>query len=392
MGNRRVRLRKRIKNGGARQHPWIYGTEIAEKSRDVADGDVVDVFDDGKRFVGRGIFNSKSKITVRILTCEDEEIDKKFFAKRFFDAIEYRKKFAGGWECYRLIHSEADCLPGLIVDVYGRYAVVQVLTLGMEKLKNIVAEVIIEILNPDGIRERSDASVRRIEGMEEINEKIYGEVPDFINAEEDGITYRIDITDGHKTGFYLDQRENRVNIRKYAKDARALDCFSYTGGFGLNCALGGAGQVVGYDVSAGIVETANHNAESNRMGGICSYRTGNAFDVLKEYDAKGERFGLIILDPPSFTKSKNRVRDALRGYKEINLRAMKILEPFGILATASCSYHISDELFLNTLREASSDAKRDVKLIEYATQSKDHPVCLHIPETKYLKFAVLEVE
>jgi len=373
-------------------HPWIYAGQVARLRGELADGDPVDVEDWRGRFLGRGLVNRKSQIVVRLFTRQQEELDETFFREHLRQAVEYRRKIVGGTNAYRLVYSEGDFLPGLIVDRYADILVIQTLTVGMDQRKAMIARILQAMLAPQGIYERNDVKVRELEGLPQAKGLLVGEVPRFVEIEEHGVRYRVDVHEGQKTGFFLDQRENRARLADYVQGARVLDAFCYSGGFGIAAAKSGAADVIGIDVSEDAVKLGEENAALNGVSERVRFEVANAFDRLKELDIAGERFDVVILDPPAFAKSKDALPGALRGYKEINLRAMKILRPGGVLITCSCSHHMSEELFRETLLEAAVDARRHARLLEIRTQDRDHPILLAASETQYLKCFVVEVK
>ncbi len=377
-----------------RGHPWVYKTEIAEVEGEFASGDVVDVLDHRGRFLGRGYANPASLITVRLLTRRmNEEIDRAFWRRRVEAALAYRRKVLRDAEtdAYRLLFAEADGVPGFTADVFGDQVVVQALTLGSERFKGVLVDLIAELLAPRGIYERSDAPARLKEGLEPRSGPLRGSPKSPVVIREGDLRFLVDTAGGQKTGFFLDQRENRRALRKYAKGARVLDCFCYTGGFALHAARAGARSVLGIDISAEAVEFARENARLNGLEGVCTFEAANAFDALRELERSGEKFDLVILDPPAFVKSRRALEGALRGYKEINLRALKLLAPGGILVTCSCSYHLPEELFLEVLLAAATDAGRTLRVVERRGQAPDHPWLLGYEESRYLKCFFLEV-
>jgi len=371
-------------------HPWIYRSDIERTEGSFEPGDIVDVYSSKNRFLGRGYMNPRSQITIRILTTEDEEINDDFWFGRIKAAWEYRKRVADVNSC-RVIFAESDFLPALIVDKFGDILVMQTLSLGIDRYKYKFVEMLNEIIKPAGIYERNDVSVRNLEGLEMQKGYLYGNFDTKVLMVENGIKFEVDVENGQKTGYFLDQKENRAAIRPFVKDAKVLDCFCHTGAFALHAAHYGAKDVLGIDISEHAVQFASENAALNGLQGNCRFQTANTFDMLREYYDRGERFDTIILDPPAFTKSKNAVEGAVRGYKEINLRAMKIINSGGFLITCSCSYHVDPEMFMDVVHSAAIDAKRKVRLVEYRSQAKDHPILLASPETEYLKCAILQI-
>lgn len=374
-------------------HPWVYQTEIDRVEGTFRGGEIVDVLDYRGRFLGRGYINPRSTIAVRILTRRKEEIDREFFQRRILAAWEFRRKLLleGASDSCRVIFGEADFLPGLIVDKFADYLVVQTLTLGIDRWKDVIVDVLDEIIRPKGIYERNDVSVRELEGLEQRTGLLKGEFEPRVVISENGLRLYVDVANGQKTGYFLDQRENRAAIKNFVRGARVLDCFCYTGSFALHAAMYGAATVEGIDFSEAAVEMAKANASLNGLADRCSFRVGNAFDELRALDRAGATFDVVILDPPAFTKSKAALEGAIRGYKEINLRAMRILRPGGFLITCSCSYHLTEDLFLAVVREAARDAKRTLRLVELRRQAKDHPILLGYDESYYLKCLILQV-
>jgi len=384
-------LKKRKEDRILFGHPWIFQGEVAKVEGNFSDGDSVNVKDSKGNFVGQGFINGKSQILVRIISREKEKIDKVFFHKRIKTAIDYRKPFSTDTSAQRIIFSEADFLPGLIVDLYNSSAVIQTLTLGMDQRKAMIVGILNELLHPTVIFERNDAPVREKEGLPRQKGILSGSLGEKEICTVDGIKYYVDIAEGHKTGIYLDQRENYLKLAKIVSGKTVLDCFSYTGGFSLHSAMYGAKNVLGIDVSGSAIESAKKNAELNKVTGQCSWQAADVFTLLGDKAKQKDLHDIVILDPPSFTRSKNAIEPALRGYKEINLKAMKIINTGGFLLTFSCSHHINKELFLDVILSAASDAKRTIRLTDYCSQSKDHPIIPAIPETEYLKGFVLQI-
>jgi 23S rRNA (cytosine1962-C5)-methyltransferase len=371
-------------------HPWVYQNEIEHTDPYISNGEIVDVYNFKDRFIGRAYYNAQSQITARILTRKEEQINTDFFSRRLLQAKRQREAY-GYTHNYRLIFGEADHLPGLVIDKFGDYYVVQILTLGMEQWKKNITEILINQFRAKGIYERNDVPVRTLEGLTEQQGFLSDPFDTHIEIEEQGVRFQFDLTEGQKTGFFLDQKENREELKAISKGAHVLDCFTYTGSFALFAAYYGAASVTAYDVSARAIERAVENATRNQLS-QCTFTCANAFDVLPEKIKSGERYDMVILDPPAFTKSRKNIQSAIRGYKEINLRGIKLLKPGGFLMTFSCSHFMSDELFYETLCEAAYDSGRTLKRIKYLQQSKDHPVVLGIPETQYLKGYLLLVE
>lgn len=379
---------KRILNG----HPWIYKNEIDHIEGEYLPGNIIDIYDFKRNFIGRGYINLKSMITIRILTRKiDEKIDEEFFRKRISQAWNYRKLIMYDTNSCRVIFGEADFLPALIVDKFGDYLVIQTLSLGIDRYKNVIVDVLKEIIKPRGIYERNDVNVRKLEGLAQIKGFLYGKFNTIQQFEENGIKFFVDIENGQKTGYFLDQKENRAAIKKYVKNKDVLDCFSHTGSFSVHALHYGAKSVEIVDISKEALEFARKNVELNGYLGRCHFICENAFNLLKKHDENNEKFDVVILDPPAFTKSKDTVKDAIKGYKEINLRAMKIIRPGGFLITCSCSQHIHPDAFLNIIKDAAKDTRKTIRLVEQRTQSKDHPILLASEETQYLKCLILQV-
>ena len=366
-------------------HLWVYRSDV--RTVNAEPGAVVRVTDDRGRFQGRAFYSDKSQIAVRLLTRDDEPVDRAFFAGRLRRAIKYRETVVDDTDSSRLVYSEGDLLPSLIVDRYGDYLVVQTLSQATERNKNLFVELLIELLSPKGILERNDPKVRLLEGLVQRVGTLHGEVPPEILVKENGITFAYDLLKGQKTGSFLDQRENHRAARRYAS-GEVLDCFSYQGGFALTIA-DRCEHVEGVEMAPAAVAAAKRNQHLNSTRNV-NFREGNTFDILKEYDEAGRQFQMVILDPPAFAKNRDSIPAAHRGYKEINLRALKLLKPGGFLLTCSCSYHISEPLFLQILAEAANDVGRHIVVCERRTQAKDHPILLTMPETHYLKCIILQ--
>lgn len=376
---------KRVEYG----HPWIYKSDIASVEAGTP-GDIVDIYSSNNKFLGRGFYNPKSQIALRILTYEHEPIDYGFFYKRVQAAWDYRLKVADVNSC-RAIFSESDFLPALIVDKFSDILVLQTSSLGIERFKTELIDILMDVIKPRGIYERNDITVRELEGLDQQKGFLHGEFDTNVEVFENGIRFIVDVAEGQKTGYFLDQKENRAALKPFVNEAKVLDCFTHTGSFALHAGSFGAASVLGLDISEHAVETATANAGLNGLGSLCRFECANVFDRLREYYDAGECFDTIILDPPAFAKNRNSVKNAIRGYKEINLRAMKILNSGGFLITCSCSHHIDPEMFEDILYNAGIDSRRKVRLIEYRSQAKDHPVLLAAPETEYLKCAILQI-
>lgn len=384
-----VTLRKtretRVRGG----HPWIYASEIEKVEGAFENGDIVDVSDFRGKFIGRGFYNPQSQISLRILTRNDEPCDRDFFARRIREAWDYRKLLCDPMSC-RLIYSESDFLPGLVVDKFADVLVLQSLSLGIERIKDTICDLLMEIVKPVGIWERSDVPVRRLEGLEQTTGLLRGEVPDEVDMVENGIHFMVDVKRGQKTGFFLDQKQNRAALAPLCREARVLDCFCHNGSFSLHAAKYGARSVLGVDISEEALEVARRNAALNGFENV-SFECHNCFDLLRELTDAGEKFDLVILDPPAFTKNKAAVPSAIRGYKEINLRGLKLVRPGGFLVTCSCSQHVLPEMFQDVINQAARDAKKRIRLVEYRTQGYDHPILPQSVETRYLKTMIIQV-
>ncbi len=384
-----VTLRKtretRVRGG----HPWIYASEIEGVEGAFENGDIMDIRDFRGKFIGRGFYNPLSQISLRVLTRNDEPCDRAFFERRVRDAWEYRKLLCDPMSC-RLIYSESDFLPGLVVDKFADVLVLQSLSLGIERVKDMLCDILMDVVQPAGIWERSDVPVRRLEGMEQTAGLLRGEVPDVVQMRENGIRFLVDVKRGQKTGFFLDQKQNRAAIAPLCKGARVLDCFCHNGSFALHAAKYGAASVLGVDISEEALEVARENARINGFENV-TFEAHNCFDLLRELTDAGEQYDLVILDPPAFTKNKAAVQSALRGYKEINLRGLKLTRTGGFLVTCSCSQHVLPEMFQDVICQAARDAKKRIRLVEYRTQGYDHPILPQSIETKYLKTMILQV-
>ena len=381
-----------LKSGGL----WIFDNEIASILGSFEDGDIVAVHDFDGYGLGKGFINRNSKIRVRMMTRNrHQEIDEAFLKMRVQEAWDYRKKVSDTGSC-RVIFGEADFLPGLVVDKFSDVLVVQSLALGIDRLKDQIVELLKEVLAADGIKirgvyERSDAKVRRQEGME-LYKGFIGEPFDTnVEIEENGVRYMVDVKDGQKTGFFLDQKYNRKANQHLCKNAKVLDCFTHTGSFALNAGYGGAKEVTGVDASELAVEQAILNSKLNGMEDRVKFICRDVFELLPELEEKGEKFDVVILDPPAFTKSRNSVKNAVKGYREINLRAMKLVRDGGFLATCSCSHFMTYELFTQTIHQAARNVHKRLRQVEYRTQAPDHPILWAAEESYYLKFYVFQV-
>ncbi|MDD4326944.1 MAG: class I SAM-dependent rRNA methyltransferase [Eubacteriales bacterium] len=372
-------------------HPWVYRNEIERIEGDFAAGDDVDVVDFRGRYIGRGFINPGSVITVRILTNKKEDITVEQIRERVRNAVRYRAYFSrDDTDCERLIFAEADLLPGVIAERFGDAVVLQTLALGMQKYEEIIADSLIEEVDPKTLVLRNDEPIRSKEGMKLFAEKYYGEDIRKTIFKENGIKFEIDLYGGQKTGGFLDQKANHRRLRSFVKGKRVLDCFAYSGGFALNAVAGGASSVTAVDISEEAIDLVSRNAGLNGIYDLDIVKA-NAFDFLRESAVKKGGYDVIVLDPPAFTKSKSALSGAVRGYKEINLSAMRLLRQGGILATHSCSYHMPEDLFVNTVLSAATDLRRKVRIIGLYGQDNDHPVLAGYPESKYLKSLWLEM-
>jgi 23S rRNA (cytosine1962-C5)-methyltransferase len=378
-------------------HPWIYHGEILRLTQPPADGDLVQVKDHRQRFLGAGFFNSKSRINVRVLSPERIEVNEHFFEERIRAALAVRQRHLPDASSFRVVNAESDFLSGLIVDKYEDVLVVQISSLGMDLRKAQIAGALQKIFSPRAILERSDVASRKFEGLAEASGILAGELSGPVSVNLNGLKFETDLVGGHKTGLYLDQQMNYRAVSQYAKGAQVLDCFSFLGGFGLHAARAGAAHVHLLDQSAEAIEASKRNAVANNLAEKCSFEAVNVFDWLKAHTAVKPhekvipRFDLIVLDPPSFTRNRASVPDALRGYKEIHLRALKLLRPGGTLATFCCSHHVNAATFQDVILSAAYDTRRVLRRVAAYSQSPDHPVIPMIPETEYLKGFAFEV-
>ena len=370
-------------------HPWVFSNEIASDLREYEPGSLVDVYTHGGTFVGRGYINPRSLITVRLLSQRREVIDSNFFHARLATALQCRERLFPGVQSYRLVYSEGDLLPGLIVDRYQDHLVLQTLTLGMELRTAAICDALEHLLQPQAIVARNDVGIRTLEGLPHEKKVLRGSLQGPVEVWESDIRFRVDPWEGQKTGFYLDQRENRCLLRPLLAAARVLDAFCYTGAWALHAARAGAREVVAVDESAKAIRWANDQAKDNGLEQVCQFTASDVFDFLKDADTRHERFDCIVLDPPAFVKSRSKVREGLQGYWEINRRAMRLVKPGGYLITCSCSYHVDPDTFRSTLSRAARAARRTVVLLEMRSQARDHPVLLPLSESAYLKCAVL---
>ena len=385
-----------LKKGG----PWVYDNEIDRIEGEYENGDLVRVLDFDGWELGAGFVNTGSKLTVRMLSRKKGAvIDEDFFRSRVKDAYEYRKKVvdtAGAKSGYRVIFGEADFLPGLVVDKFADVLVVQSLALGMDRFKELIIRLLKECMEEDGVKirgvyERSDAKVRESEGLTKVRGFLGEPFDTRVEIEENGVRYLVNVEDGQKTGFFLDQKYNRLAIQKLCRGARVLDCFTHTGSFALNAAVAGAREVIGVDASEAGVNLARENAALNGVSDRVRFECADVFELLPRLEAAGEKFDLVILDPPAFTKSRSSVKNAVKGYREINLRGMKLVKDGGFLATCSCSHFMTQELFAQTIGQAADNVHKRLKQAEYRTQAPDHPILWAADESYYLKFYIFQV-
>ena len=389
MGN--VFLKKKIANRVLNGHPWIFANEVQDSNLSGSAGEIADVYTHDKKFVGRGYTNAKSQIFVRLLTRDlHEQINDDFFYRRLLQAWEYRKQLGYVENC-RLIFGEADNLPQLIIDKFNDYFVVQTLALGIDLWKPSIVKALNKIFQPKGIYERNDVPVRELEGLDQRKAFLSEPFPTEIIINENGLQFYVDLEKGQKTGYFLDQQDNRRAIQHIVKEADVLGAFTYTGTFEIHAAHYGAKSVLGLDISENAVAQANRNAALNKYDSICRFETGNAFDILKTWSKEHRQFDVVMLDPPSFTKSRATIQKAVTGYKEINLRGMKLVKPGGFLVTSSCTNLVPPNMFLEIIELAAKDARRKLRQVVFSTQSADHPVIWNLENTNYLKFLIVQV-
>jgi len=383
-------ISRRVENG----HPWIFSNEVnpgKEKDTAAKPGEIVEVHSFDKKFIGKGYYNPQSQISVRLLTRDkNENIDEVFFYNRIKQAWAYRQKIGYTENC-RLIFGEADDMPQLIIDKFNDYFVLQTLALGIDVWKPAIVKALNELFTPKGIYERNDVPVRELEGLEQQKGFLSDPFDTNIIIKENGIQLHIDIANGQKTGYFLDQQDNRRAIQHIVKDADVLGAFCYTGSFEICAAHYGAKSVLGLDISQNAIDMCNKNAALNGLEKICRFETVNAFDVLKNWTKEDKRWDVVMLDPPSFTKSRSSIDKAVAGYKEINLRGMKLVKPGGFLVTSSCTNLVQPELFLDTIHMAAKDAKRKIRQVVFNAQSADHPIIRGQEYTHYLKFLIVQM-
>lgn len=380
-----------LKAGGM----WVYDNEIASTMGEIVDGGLVEVHDFDGYFMGIGYINRRSKITVRMMSRRTREIDRAFIEQRVRACVDYRKHTVDMSSC-RLIFGEADFLPGIVIDKFSDVLVVESLALGIDRFKPLIVELLKQVLKEEGmpirgVYERSDAKVRLQEGMERFKGFIGEEFDTKVSIVENGVKYMVDVKDGQKTGFFLDQKYNRLAIQKLCRNARVLDCFTHTGSFALNAGYAGAKEVTGVDASQLAVDQATANAALNGLSDSVKFICEDVFDLLPKLEEKGEKYDVVILDPPAFTKSRSSVKNAVKGYREINLRAMKLVKDGGFLATCSCSHFMDYQLFTQTIGQAARNVHKRLRQVEYRTQAPDHPILWSADESYYLKFYIFQV-
>lgn len=387
----KVVLKRKISNRVVNGHPWVFANEVQQVHGLAEPGDTVVVETHDGKFVGKGYINPKSQILVRILTRKkQDEIDADFFFKRIETAWEYRKRIGYVENC-RLIFGEADEMPQLIIDKFNDYFVLQTLAYGMDKWKPAIVDALQKLFSPKGIYERNDVPVRELEGMPIQKGFLSAPFDTNIIIQENGLKFHVDIENGQKTGYFLDQQDNRRAIQHIVKDAAVLGAFCYTGTFEIHAAAYGAKSVLGLDISGNAIAQSNRNAKLNGLDHICTFQEVNAFDALKQWSKEGKCWDVVMLDPPSFTKTRDNIQKAITGYKEINLRGMKLVKPGGFLVTSSCTNLVQPELFLETIQMAAWDARRKLRQVVFQTQSADHPIIPGMENTNYLKFLIVQV-
>ena len=386
----KVFLKRKIAPRIANGHPWIYGNEIEKIVGEPAAGDIVEVFYYDKKYVGRGYINQQSQISIRLLTRKHDNINDDFFLNRIKQAWNYRQKLGYTENC-RLVFGEADYLPALVIDKFNNYFVIQTLSFGIEKWKPAIVNALQEIFSPKGIYERNDVPVRELEGLAQQKGFLSEPFDTNIIINENGFKFNVDIENGQKTGYFLDQQDNRRAIKEIAKGADVLGAFTYTGTFEIHAAGYGAKSVYGIDISEQAVEQANKNAALNGLEKICRFEAMNAFDALKKWDKEEKKYDVVMLDPPAFTKSRESIGKAVTGYKEINLRGMKLVKNGGFLVTSSCTNLVSPDLFLDTIAAAARDAKKRIRQVTFKAQASDHPIIWGLENTNYLKFLIVGV-
>ena len=388
----KVYLNRKITPRVANGHPWIFNNEVDKVDGEVLGGETVEVYSHDKKFIGKGYINPKSQILVRLLTRNKaDEINEQYFYREIKKCWDYRKQLGYTENC-RLVFGEADSMSQLIIDKFNDYFVLQTLSLGMDNWKPAIIDALNKIFKPKGIYERNDVPVRELEGLAQ--QKGFLSVPFDTNIiiKENGFQFHIDIENGQKTGYFLDQQDNRKAIEHIVKGADVLGAFTYTGTFEIHAAMYGAKSVLGIDISENAVAQANKNAKLNNVQDSCRFETANAFDVLKQWSNEGRQYDVVMLDPPAFTKNRETIQKAIAGYKEINLRGMKLVKPGGFLVTSSCTNLVNEEMFLQTIDMAAKDAKRKLRQVLFQRQSGDHPIIRGMDNTHYLKFLIVQVQ
>lgn len=386
-----VYLKKKVSRRVESGHPWVFANEVGRIEGALDAGDIVDLLSHDGKFIGRGYANPRSQILVRLLTRDRKEIiDAAFFHRRLDTAWKYRQRLGYRENC-RLVFGEADFLPALIIDKFNDYFVLQTLAFGMDKWKPAIVDALNSIFNPQGIYERNDVPVRELEGLPQTKGFLSAPFDTKIILRENGLQFQVDIENGQKTGYFLDQQDNRRAIKNIVNGADVLGAFTYTGTFEIHAAHYGAKSVLGLDISGAAVEQANRNAALNGYEHICKFMEVNAFDVLKQWSKEGRQYDVVMLDPPAFTKSRENIQKAITGYKEINLRGMKLVKPGGFLVTTSCTNLVQPELFLEIIQMAANDARRTLRQVVYQTQASDHPIVWGWENTHYLKFLIVQV-
>ncbi|MBP8114109.1 MAG: class I SAM-dependent rRNA methyltransferase [Chitinophagaceae bacterium] len=388
----KVYLKRKITPRVANGHPWIFNNEVENIDGEVLGGETVEVFSHDKKFIGKGYINPKSQILVRLLTRNKaDEINEQYFYTEIKKCWDYRKQLGYTENC-RLVFGEADSLPQLIIDKFNDYFVLQTLSLGMDNWKPAIVDALNKIFNPKGIYERNDVPVRELEGLAQQKGFLSAPFDTNIIINENGFQFHVDIENGQKTGYFLDQQDNRKAIQHIVKGADVLGAFTYTGTFEIHAAKYGAKSVLGLDISENAVTQANKNAALNNVQDSCRFQAANAFDVLKQWGKDGRQYDVVMLDPPAFTKSRETIQKAITGYKEINLRGMKLVKPGGFLVTSSCTNLVNEEMFLKTIDIAAKDARRKLRQVLFQRQSGDHPVIRGMDNTHYLKFLIVQVQ
>jgi len=387
-----VYLKRKISPRVVNGHPWIFANEVEKIDGEVQGGDIVELYTHDRKFVGKGYINPKSQILVRLLSrSKSDTINEEYFIERIRQCWEYRKKIGYTENC-RLVFGEADSMPQLIIDKFNDYFVIQTLALGIDVWKPALVKALNTVFQPKGIYERNDVPVRELEGLPQQKGFLSAPFDTNIIINENGLRFHVDIENGQKTGYFLDQQDNRRAIQHIVKDAEVLGAFTYTGTFEIHAAHYGAKSVLGLDISANAVTQANRNAELNGVQDRCRFEAANAFDVLKQWGKDGRQYDVVMLDPPAFTKSRETIQKAITGYKEINLRGMKLVRPGGFLVTSSCTNLVHPELFLQTIEMAAKDARRRIRQVTFQSQASDHPIIWGMENTNYLKFLIVQVQ